>query len=89
MARLENLTIKVEKKKSRLPDSSKHKLDSELERIEKMLGHANMLNNECRYQSNIIINDDNININKNHNSVNINNINNKLKKSDFLTIFRY
>jgi len=28
MARLENLKIKVEKKKSRLPDSSKHKLDS-------------------------------------------------------------
>jgi len=49
-----------------------------------MLGHANMLNKECRYQSNIIMNDDNINnsinINKKHTSVNINNINNKLKK---------
>ena len=48
MARLEKLKTEVEEKKSRLPDSSKGELDSELERIEKMLANANMLNNECR-----------------------------------------
>ncbi len=48
MARLENLKAEVKEKKSRLPDSSKHELDPELERIEKMIEHGNMLKNECR-----------------------------------------
>jgi hypothetical protein len=48
MARLENLKTEVEEKRSRLPDSSKHELDPELERIEKMIEHGSMLKNECR-----------------------------------------